>query len=147
MGKLLVKARDEARKRGVKLHSTGGNLLYIDGTPGSPALKDRYDGIMKVTAGEPFNIIGRVDGGFDPDAGYKAANTAIPQYKSQGIDFIVGFNLGVASGTVRAAEQNGLDLGKSTFLVAGDCGTGDVNQIAGGRSTVLSCRRATSKVW
>lgn len=132
MGRLLIEARELAKSMGVQLHSPGGNLLYIDGTPGSPALEDRFKGIMEVTADEPFNVIGRVDGGFDPDAGYKAANTAIPQFEGQGIDFMVGFNLGVASGVVRAAEQSGLELGKSTFLVAGDCGTGDINQVASG---------------
>lgn len=129
MGELLIAARDKARSMGVKLHSPGGNVLYIDGTPGSPALADRYRGVLEATKNEPFNIIARVDGGFDSDAGYKAASTAIPQYKSKGIDFIVGFNLGVGSGIVRAAKQNGLELGKSTFVVTGDCGTGDISQV------------------
>ena len=133
MGELLIAAREEARSQGVELNSPGGNVLYIDGTPGSPALDDRYDGIMEATQDEPFNIIARVDGGFDSDVGYEVASTAIPQYKSEGIDFIVGFNLGVGTGIVRAAEQNGLDLGESTFVVTGDCGTGEISQVESGQ--------------
>jgi ABC-type sugar transport system substrate-binding protein len=133
MGELLIAAREKARSEGVQLHSPGGNVLYIDGTPGSPALDDRYDGIMEATKSEPFNIIARVDGGFDSDVGYEVASTAIPQYKYKGIDFIVGFNLGVGSGNVRAAEQNGLDHGKSTFVVTGDCGTGEISQVESGQ--------------
>ncbi|MTD59115.1 sugar ABC transporter substrate-binding protein [Amycolatopsis pithecellobii] len=132
MGKLLLEARAKATSMGVKLHSSGGNLLYLDGTPGSPALDDRYRGIMKATQSAPFTMISRAAGGFDSDAGYKAANTTIPQFKGEGIDFIVAFNLGVASGAVRAAQQNGLALGQSTFLVAGDCGTGQMSQVASG---------------
>jgi ABC-type sugar transport system substrate-binding protein len=132
MGHLLLEARAKAKSMGVKLHSSGGNLLYIDGTKGSPALDDRYKGIMKVTGSEPFNVISRVYAGFDSDSGYRVANTTIPQYKSMGIDFVVGFNLGVASGIVRAAQQSALDLGKSTFLVAGDCGTGQISQVGSG---------------
>jgi ribose transport system substrate-binding protein len=122
IGRIALMARAYAKSIGMKLHSPGGNLLILDYTQNNPSTVGRNDGFDEVTKSAPFNI---VDNDYanvtDADTGYTAASTSIPKYLSKGIDFIWAWNLDAAVGAARAAEADGLKLGKTTILFAGDC--------------------------
>jgi len=128
---MLMKARDHARKTGMKLHSKEGNLFVFQHPEGENTGTWRWEGFEKETKDAPFNVIGTEYGTNDPESGYEKASQVIPRIKSKGIDFLYVSNQGAANGVIRALKENGLKPGKDVLIVSSDC-SGNLDTLKNG---------------
>lgn len=133
-GEQALKARDEAVKDGVQLHSDEGNLIQIRFPTGYLAGDDRQAGFEEGAKSAPFNElkVEPMSGGFDAQDGYAHASQVLPQFKSEGIDFMYVHNLDGANGVVKALEENGLEPGKDVRIVATNC-AGNTENLRNGK--------------
>jgi ABC-type sugar transport system substrate-binding protein len=132
-GEMLLKARDEARKEGVKLHSKEGNLLVFQHPEGEKTGVERWKGFEKATGGEPFKVLGTEYGANDPETGYEKGSQVIPRFKGQGIDFLYVSNQQAANGIIRALKENGIKPGKDVKIVSSDC-SGSLEAVQNGET-------------
>jgi ABC-type sugar transport system substrate-binding protein len=130
----LIDARAAAVKDGVKLHSKGGNVLVFGFPAGLQVGTDRVAGFKAaLPKNDPFHVLGVVNSSTtDAQGSYTTAISAIPKYKSQGIDFVVAFNNDVLDGVEKALTQNGYQPGKNVFLTGGNC-SGDLAPMKSGQ--------------
>ncbi len=119
---LLLKLREEDRADGRKLHSPEGNLLVFGFPTGYLQGEQREEAFIKATEKEPFNLL-HYEPTVTPDVqgGFNAANTIIPQYQGQGIDYILAMNGEIAIGVARVLKQDGLTPGKDVIISGGNC--------------------------
>jgi ABC-type sugar transport system substrate-binding protein len=132
-GEMLLKARDEARKEGVKLHSKEGNLLVFQHPEGEKTGVERWKGFEKATGGEPFKVLGTEYGANDPETGYEKGSQVIPRFKGKGIDFLYVSNQQAANGIIRALKENGIKPGKDVKIVSSDC-SGSLEAVQNGET-------------
>ena len=111
-GDMLLKAREAARKEGVKLKSKEGNLLVFQHPEGEKTGAERWKGFEEATKDEPFNVLGTEYGANDPETGYEKGSQVIPRFKGKGIDFLYVSNQQAANGIIRALKENGIKPGK-----------------------------------
>jgi ABC-type sugar transport system substrate-binding protein len=120
---LMTKARAEQMKKGVKLHSAGGNTLIIKFTAGYSAGDDRdtaFKAQMKKN-GVNLNILAEQNAGFGETDGYKIGSQMIAANKSKGIDFFYAENDALATGVIQALKEAGFQPGKNVIVVGGTC--------------------------
>jgi ABC-type sugar transport system substrate-binding protein len=120
LAKNLMAARDAQKAAGVKLHSSGGNLLVFDAPAGYQGGIDRLASFKTATASAPFQILGSTNN-TNADDGYKNGLSVIPKYKSKGIDFVYVYDGDIATGVIKALAQDGLTPGKDVQVVDGNC--------------------------
>jgi ABC-type sugar transport system substrate-binding protein len=132
-GEMLLKAREQARKEGMKLHSKEGNILVFQHPEGEKTGVERWKGFQAATKGEPFNVLGTEYGANDPDTGYKKGSQVIPRFKSKGIDFLYVSNQQAANGVIRALKENGIRPGKDVKIVSSDC-SGSLDAVKNGET-------------
>jgi ABC-type sugar transport system substrate-binding protein len=132
-GEMLLKARDEARKEGVKLHSKEGNLLVFQHPEGEKTGVERWKGFEAATADAPFNVLGTEYGANDPETGYEKGSQVIPRFKDKGIDFLYVSNQQAANGIIRALKENGIKPGKDVKIVSSDC-SGSLEAVKNGET-------------
>jgi ABC-type sugar transport system substrate-binding protein len=132
-GEMLLKAREEARKEGMKLHSEEGNLLVFQHPEGEKTGVERWKGFEEVTADEPFNVLGTEYGANDPETGYEKGSQVIPRFKDKGIDFLYVSNQQAANGIIRALKENGIKPGKDAKIVSSDC-SGSLEAVQNGET-------------
>jgi ABC-type sugar transport system substrate-binding protein len=132
-GEMLLKAREEARKEGMKLHSKEGNLLVFQHPEGEKTGVERWKGFTAATNGEPFKVLGTEYGANDPDTGYEKGNQVIPRFKGKGIDFLYVSNQQAANGVIRALKENGIRPGKDVKIVSSDC-SGSLDAVKNGET-------------
>jgi ABC-type sugar transport system substrate-binding protein len=132
-GEMLLKARDEARKEGVKLHSEQGNLLVFQHPEGEKTGVERWKGFEEVTADKPFKVLGTEYGANDPETGYEKGSQVIPRFKDKGIDFLYVSNQQAANGVIRALKENGIKPGKDVKIVSSDC-SGSLEAVKNGET-------------
>jgi ABC-type sugar transport system substrate-binding protein len=120
LGQGLIKARAAAKAAGTSLHSPGGNLLVFDAPAGYQGGIDRLAAFKKATASDPFNILASTNN-TNADDGYKNALSVIPKYKDKGIDFVYVYDGDIATGVIKALQQDGLTPGKDVQVVDGNC--------------------------
>lgn len=133
-GKNAMAALDEVKADGFKFHGPGGkpNLVEIRFTAGYAAGDDREKAFADET-GDAFNILAVEPGPtVDAQGGFAAASQVVPQYLSQGIDFIYAHSNDVANGVVQALEQNGLKPGKDVIVITGTS-SGDLTNLKSGK--------------
>lgn len=121
-GQSSLEAVEEREAEGIEFSGPEGkpNLIEFRFPTGYVAGDDRHDSFMEAT-GDTFNVL-TVEPLNAPDAqsGYEAASQIIPQFMSEGIDFIYAQNNNSATGVVQALEQNGLVPGEDVIVIAGD---------------------------
>jgi len=132
-GDMMLKAREAARKEGVKLHSKEGNLLVFQHPEGEKTGVERWKGFEEATKGEPFNVLGTEYGANDPETGYEKGNQVIPRFKGKGIDFLYVSNQQAANGIIRALKENGIKPGKDVKIVSSDC-SGSIEAVKNGET-------------
>ena len=132
-GDMMLKAREAARKEGVKLHSKEGNLLVFQHPEGEKTGVERWKGFEEATKGEPFNVLGTEYGANDPETGYEKGNQVIPRFKGKGIDFLYVSNQQAANGIIRALKENGIKPGKDVKIVSSDC-SGSLEAVKNGET-------------
>ena len=132
-GDMLLKAREQARKEGVKLHSEKGNLLVFQHPEGEKTGVERWKGFEAATAKEPFNVLGTEYGANDPETGYEKGSQVIPRFKDKGIDFLYVSNQQAANGIIRALKENGIKPGKDVKIVSSDC-SGSLDAVQNGET-------------
>ena len=132
-GEMLLKAREEARKEGVKLHSKEGNLLVFQHPEGEKTGVERWKGFEEATKDEPFNVLGTEYGANDPETGYEKGSQVIPRFKGKGIDFLYVSNQQAANGIIRALKENGIKPGKDVKIVSSDC-SGSLEAVKNGET-------------
>lgn len=132
-GEMLLKARDEARKEGVKLHSKEGNLLVFQHPEGEKTGVERWKGFEAATKNAPFKVLGTEYGANDPETGYEKGSQVIPRFKGKGIDFLYVSNQQAANGVIRALKENGIKPGKDVKLVSSDC-SGSLEAVQNGET-------------
>ena len=132
-GDMLLKAREAARKEGVKLHSKEGNLLVFQHPEGEKTGVERWKGFEEATKGEPFKVLGTEYGANDPETGYEKGSQVIPRFKGKGIDFLYVSNQQAANGIIRALKENGIKPGKDVKIVSSDC-SGSLEAVKNGET-------------
>jgi ABC-type sugar transport system substrate-binding protein len=132
-GEMLMKAREQARKEGVKLNSKEGNLLVFQHPEGEKTGVERWKGFEEVTGDEPFNVLGTEYGANDPETGYEKGSQVIPRFKDKGIDFLYVSNQQAANGIIRALKENGIKPGKDVKIVSSDC-SGSLEAVQNGET-------------
>jgi ABC-type sugar transport system substrate-binding protein len=132
-GDMLLKAREEAREEGMKLHSDEGNLLVFQHPEGEKTGVERWKGFEEVTKDEPFNVLGTEYGANDPETGYEKGSQVIPRFKDEGIDFLYVSNQQAANGVIRALKENGFKPGKNVKIVSSDC-SGSLEAVKNGET-------------
>jgi ABC-type sugar transport system substrate-binding protein len=132
-GDMLLKAREAARKEGVKLHSKEGNLLVFQHPEGEKTGVERWKGLEEATKGEPFKVLGTEYGANDPETGYEKGSQVIPRFKGKGIDFLYVSNQQAANGIIRALKENGIKPGKDVKIVSSDC-SGSLEAVKNGET-------------
>jgi len=132
-GEMLLKAREEARKDGMKFHSKEGNLLVFQHPEGEKTGVERWKGFEAATKEEPFKVLGTEYGANDPETGYEKGNQVIPRFKGKGIDFLYVSNQQAANGIIRALKENGIKPGKDVKIVSSDC-SGSLEAVQNGET-------------
>ena len=132
-GEMLLKARDEAKSEGVKLHSEQGNLLVFQHPEGEKTGVERWKGFEEATGDKPFNVLGTEYGANDPETGYEKGSQVIPRFKGKGIDFLYVSNQQAANGIIRALKENGIKPGKDVKIVSSDC-SGSLEAVKNGET-------------
>jgi ABC-type sugar transport system substrate-binding protein len=134
-------ALEQVTASGMQFHGPDGkpNLLEIRFMAGYQAGDDRQEAFADAT-GDAFNVLAVEPTPTSPDAqgGFAAASQVVPQYLSQGIDFVYAHSNDVANGVVQALEQNGLKPGEDVIVITGTS-SGDLTNLKSGKiwSTVL----------
>ena len=132
LGRMMIQARDAAKKAGMKFHSPGGNLLVFQHPEGEKTGTERMKGFLAVTKSDPFNIIHIEYGPNSPETGYEIGSQVIPKYKGQ-FDFLFVSNQQAANGIIRALKENGITPGKDVYIVSGDC-SGSLEAVKNGET-------------
>jgi len=132
-GDMLLKAREAARKEGVKLNNEKGNLLVFQHPEGEKTGVERWKGFEEATKDEPFNVLGTEYGANDPETGYEKGSQVIPRFKDKGIDFLYVSNQQAANGIIRALKENGIKPGKDVKIVSSDC-SGSLEAVKNGET-------------
>jgi ABC-type sugar transport system substrate-binding protein len=132
-GDMMLKAREAARKEGVKLNSKEGNLLVFQHPEGEKTGVERWKGFEEATKGEPFKVLGTEYGANDPETGYEKGSQVIPRFKGKGIDFLYVSNQQAANGIIRALKENGIKPGKDVKIVSSDC-SGSLEAVKNGET-------------
>lgn len=123
-GGLALEARDAAIQQGRLEQGEPGNLIEFSFPENYSAGAARSSGFEEATKDAPFKVLRQEYAGFDATAGFESANSLIPRFKKDGIDFVYVHNAEMAVGVVRALEQNGLKPGKDVTVVVGDANGG-----------------------
>ena len=132
LGKMMIEAREAARKEGAKFKSKNGNLLVFQHPEGEFTGTARWAAFEDVTKDEPFKEIHTEYGANDPETGYEKGSQIIPKYKGQ-FDFLFISNQQAANGIIRALKENGITPGKDVWLVSGDC-SGSLEAVKNGET-------------
>jgi ABC-type sugar transport system substrate-binding protein len=132
LGKMMMQARDAAKKAGMKLHSEGGDLLVFQHPAGEKTGTERMKGFLAVTKDAPFNIIHTEYGANSPETGYEVGSNVIPKFKGK-FDFLFVSNQQAANGIIRALKENGITPGKDVYIVSGDC-SGSLDAVKNGET-------------
>jgi ABC-type sugar transport system substrate-binding protein len=132
LGKMMLEAREAARKDGAKFKSKNGNLLVFQHPEGEFTGTARWAAFEDVTKDEPFKVIHTEYGANDPETGYEKGSQIIPKYKGQ-FDFLFISNQQAANGIIRALKENGITPGKDVWLVSGDC-SGSLEAVKNGET-------------
>jgi ABC-type sugar transport system substrate-binding protein len=132
LGKMMIEAREAARKDGAKFKSKNGNLLVFQHPEGEFTGTARWAAFEDVTKDEPFKVIHTEYGANDPETGYEKGSQIIPKYKGQ-FDFLFISNQQAANGIIRALKENGITPGKDVWLVSGDC-SGSLEAVKNGET-------------
>jgi ABC-type sugar transport system substrate-binding protein len=132
-GEMLIEAREAARDEGTKLTTPEGNLLVFQHPEGEKTGVERWIGFEEATADEPFNVIHTEYGANDPETGYEIGSQVIPQFKSEGIDFLYVSNQQAANGVIRALKENGIKPGEDVKIVSSDC-SGSLEAVENGET-------------
>ena len=131
-GQLAVEARDQLKKDGAQLHSSGGNAIAITFPAGYGATADRMEGFKKGTEGSGIRVIAQQPAGFDQTTGYKVAAQMIAASRSKGIDIVYAENDALADGAIQAFEEAGYKPGKNVAVIGGNC-HGDFSNLKAGK--------------
>jgi len=129
-GQILLNARENDIAAGRQLHSPEGNIVMFNGPDGYQGSIDRLQGFTDVTASDPFNEIAS-SANANADDGYKNATALMPKLKSEGVDYLWSFNQSIASGAIKALQQNGIIPGKDITIVDGSCSIGSETYASG----------------
>lgn len=132
LGKMMIEAREAARKEGAKFKSKNGNLLVFQHPEGEFTGTARWAAFEDVTKDEPFKVVHTEYGANDPETGYEKGSQIIPKYKGQ-FDFLFISNQQAANGIIRALKENGITPGKDVWLVSGDC-SGSLEAVKNGET-------------
>ena len=132
LGRMMIQAREAARKAGMQLKSPGGKLLVFQHPAGEKTGTERMKGFLAVTKDEPFDIIHTEYGPNSPETGYEIGSTVIPKFKGQ-FDFLFVSNQQAANGIIRALKENGITPGKDVYIVSGDC-SGSLDAVKNGET-------------
>jgi ABC-type sugar transport system substrate-binding protein len=132
LGKMMIEAREAARKDGAKFKSKNGNLLVFQHPEGEFTGTARWAAFEDVTKDEPFKEIHTEYGANDPETGYEKGSQIVPKYKGQ-FDFLFISNQQAANGIIRALKENGITPGKDVWLVSGDC-SGSLEAVKNGET-------------
>jgi ABC-type sugar transport system substrate-binding protein len=132
LGKMMIEARDAARKKGAKFKSKNGNLLVFQHPEGEFTGTARWAAFQDVTKDEPFKVVHTEYGANDPETGYEKGSQIVPKYKGQ-FDFLFISNQQAANGIIRALKENGITPGKDVWLVSGDC-SGSLEAVKNGET-------------
>jgi ABC-type sugar transport system substrate-binding protein len=129
---MLLKARDQARKDGMKFHSPQGNLFVFQHPQGEKTGVERWKGFQRATASKPFKVIGTQYGANSPETGYSIGSQVVPRIKGK-VDFLYVSNQQAANGIIRALKENGMQPGKDVILVSSDC-SGSLQAVQNGQT-------------
>lgn len=146
---VVVAAREAAKAAGVKLHSTGGNLLVVSWPEGWTISQDKREGFDKGIQDKGFNLLSTSYADADDNAsGYKAMSAAIPQSRSKGIDFVWVMNDALAVGVIQALKEAGYHPGKDVFVIGANC-HGDLSPLQDGEQfgSMLVAARLEGQFW
>jgi ABC-type sugar transport system substrate-binding protein len=129
-GQILLNARDADVAAGRQLHSPEGNIVMFNGPDGYQGSIDRLAGFTDVTSSKPFNEVAS-SANANADDGYKNATALLPKLKAEGVDYLWSFNQSIASGAIKALQQNGIIPGKDITVVDGSCSIGSETYSSG----------------
>lgn len=118
---LLVEARDQMRAGGAKLHSAGGNAVFIDIFPSVAASQQRTKGFTEGLEGSGIKLLAHAYGATDPSTGFAKMQALIAAHKSDGIDLVFAQNDAIAAGAMQALNEAGLKPGKDVMVVGANC--------------------------
>jgi ABC-type sugar transport system substrate-binding protein len=118
---LLIQARDLQKERGVKLHSPGGNAVFIDIFPSVAASQQRTIGFTEGIKDSGINLISHAYGATDPSTGAAKMQALIAGYKSEGIDLVFAQNDAIAAGAMQALKRSGYHPGEDVMVVGANC--------------------------
>lgn len=131
-GKAAIQARDALKKRGAKLHSSGGNVLVTALPVGYGATRDRLAGFKKAIAGSGLKIISVGNAkGFSANDAFTVTSQLIAANRSKGIDLVYGQMDDFSIGAIRALQQRRFKPGKDVEVIGGSC-HGDDSQLKTG---------------
>jgi hypothetical protein len=123
----------------------------FNGPDGYQGSIDRLKGFTDVTASAPFNEVAS-SANANADDGYKNAIALLPKLKAEGVDYLWSFNQSIASGAIKALQQNGIIPGKDITIVDGSCSIGSETYASGEsygtvlQSAVIEARVAADSV-
>jgi ABC-type sugar transport system substrate-binding protein len=129
---MLLKAREQAKKNGMKFHNPKGNLYVFQHPEGEKTGVERWKGFTRATASAPFNVIGTTYGANSPETGYQIGSQVVPKIKGK-VDFLYVSNQQAANGIIRALKENGIKPGKDVMIVSSDC-SGSLEAVENGET-------------
>lgn len=150
-GQILLDARAADLEAGRDLSSDSGNIVMFNGPDGYQGSIDRLKGFTDVTASEPFSEVAS-SANANADDGYKNAIALLPKLKAEGVDYLWSFNQSIASGAIKALQQNGIIPGQDITVVDGSCSIGSETYNTGEsygtvlQSAVIEARVAADSV-
>jgi ABC-type sugar transport system substrate-binding protein len=131
-GEMLMKAREQAKKDGMKFHNPQGNLYVFQHPEGEKTGVERWKGFTRATKSEPFKVMGTTYGANSPETGYQIGSQVVPRLKGK-VDFLYVSNQQAANGIIRALKQNGIKPGKDVMIVSSDC-SGSLEAVENGET-------------
>lgn len=118
---LLIRARDEQEKKGVELHSAGGNAVFVDIFPSVAASQQRTKGFEEELEGSGIDLLAHAYGATDPSTGAAKMQALIAAHKSDGIDLVFAQNDAIAAGAIQALTRAGYKPGEDVMVVGANC--------------------------
>jgi ABC-type sugar transport system substrate-binding protein len=128
-----IAARDELKKKGVKLSSDGGGILVPNFPVGYGATRDRMAGLVDGIKGSGMKVVAEGNAaGFSAQDAFTLMNQMIAANRAKGFDVVYAPNDDVAIGSIRALEQAGYKPGTNVMVIGGAC-HGDDSAVKSGK--------------